>query len=378
MTKPSTTLPLYPEQVRQLVLPEAEAPASQRHTIGLGAYAFDAHGASDIELAARMAPGHLDLRLRTATLPFAAHPPRAKAVRMSLEQMEPLRGPGVTAMHRPSFLPARSVPAASNPRERYFGKLPRSLNKRLDQVFDQPLDIPDTRYAYFDTAYPWSAFGRVTSGGYGASFAASGVMVGPRHALVSSGAVGWHGAGDTDWLVFTPCYSHGLTPFGSAYAERIYAWRQVPLIYFGKQVELKAVNYAVVILNSRIGDTTGWVGTRIYEPGWDGAAVWSMSSYNSHFWLGDEPVYQDSLTLGPVEFPPGADPSGQAMAITNNAHAAGLFEQLGAPLLGWWPGEVGPSTVGVYSYFDGELNSARAAGGAPLFRLIQQARTEFP
>lgn len=367
--------PLTADQVRYLRLPDATVFATQPHTINLGSFSLEPSGQSSPELIARMTKGRVDLELHGVSVPFISEPPKVRVHRVPLENSEPFHGHGGTQLHRPSFAHARTRPTAEDRHANFLSKIPEDLRHNLTHVFDQPLDIPDSRYAYFDTAYPWSAFGRVTSGGQG--FGLSGVMVGPRHVLLSSGAVGWHGDADADWLVFTPCYSHGRTPFGSAYAEKIYAWRQVPLIYYGRQTDLIALNYAVAVLNTRLGDTTGWIGSYTYDPSWDGAAIWAMSAYNAHFSSGQEPVFQDKLVLGPSSFPPGTLPPGQAMMIPNTAKE-GIFQQLGAPIFAWLPGEVGPRAVAVYSYFDDPIKPALAGGGWPLVRLIQQARADFP
>ncbi len=121
-------------------------------------------------------------------------------------------------------------------------------------VFD-----PDGRSEFRDTSYPWSAFGRCETnlGPF------SGVMVGPRHLLTCNHGIDWTPPPgfDADWLTFTPGYFDGDAPFGSTYATLTYVVKKNNNngVSDGDEGQF---DYAVCVLNDRIGESTGWLGAR--------------------------------------------------------------------------------------------------------------------
>jgi len=147
---------------------------------------------------------------------------------------------------------------------------------------DRPKDVhrattvftPDDRYIFNDTAFPWCTTGRVdTPGGQ-----ASGVMVGPRHMLTCSHAIQWNADGTAGWVKFTPSYFDGSAPFGVAWGTMIY-WEELKV--FGPTVDRTEGqhDYVAVVLNTRIGDLTGWMGSRSWSDDWDGGSYWSHIGY---------------------------------------------------------------------------------------------------
>jgi hypothetical protein len=252
---------------------------------------------------------------------------------------------------------------------------------------------PSPRYKFNDRSFPWCAFGRVTAPTYSPSLNShgTGVMIGPRHLLANNRIVRWNPqGGDAGWIVFTPAYFHGEAPFGTAYAEKVFFWRQLEPLFPTRDEHLLAFDYVVCVLNRRIGDITGWVGWQdTYDPAWNGLPLWSTVAYCDDFANGEEPTFQDQVRVLDVRKPAGTDPPGQALVLENNAKTgvSELFHEPGAPLFGWWhPPEPWPRVVGMHATVKGpesfkppvDWGPSLAAGGLPLSWLIEHARAAFP
>jgi V8-like Glu-specific endopeptidase len=119
--------------------------------------------------------------------------------------------------------------------------------------------------------------------------------VGPRDVLTASHVVVWNDDGSSGWLRFTPSYFDTSEPFGHADAVHWYAYRKVtpPTIDADEARE----DHAVLVLDTRLGDTVGWMGNRGYDDGWDGSAFWTHVGYPGDFSGGKRPSYQASIAL---------------------------------------------------------------------------------
>jgi V8-like Glu-specific endopeptidase len=225
---------------------------------------------------------------------------------------------------------------------------------------------PDDRFTFSDTAFPWCTAGRVetSSGGW-----ASGVMVGPRHLLTCSHAIQWmrppsqFAAG---WIKFMPSYFDGSNPFGAAWGTHIYWQQQVS----GPTIDgTEARNdYVVVVLDRRIGDITGWMGSRTYDDSWDGGNYWSHIGYPGDISGGTRPTFQGNFPLNGDDTQPSTN---QAMY-----HTADVWPgQSGGPFFGWWANEPWPRVVADQSWQNGSTNGA--SGGSHMVDLIIRARNDF-
>ncbi|MCV0367786.1 MAG: hypothetical protein K5798_11070 [Nitrosopumilus sp.] len=235
-------------------------------------------------------------------------------------------------------------------------KLPKDT-ARATTIF-----APDQRYTFSDTAYPWSTVGRVTTSvGSG-----SGVMVGPRHLLTVSHVIRWNSNGTAGWVNFTPSYFDGSAPFGSASGIQVYFMKKVTGPNLSKD-ESKH-DYVVVVLNSRIGDLTGWMGAKTYSDSWDGGAYWSHIGYPGDLVSGQRPSFQGSISLDGSFW----DRSPHQRIY----HKGDVFQgQSGGPFFGWWSGQVGPHAVSVQS---GERSDENlASGGSELVDLVIRARNDY-
>lgn len=220
----------------------------------------------------------------------------------------------------------------------------------------------DNRRAFQDTSYPWSTVGLVeTNRGSG-----SGVMIGPRHLLTVSHVIDWTAPPGfaADWVRFTPSYFDGNAPFGEAYGSHIYWYVQEDGDGFITGVE-GDFDYVVVVLDRRLGETTGWMGARGYDDDWDNLAVWSHMGYPADLNSGQRPTWQGNFRID------GTDADAQSIL-----HQADVFPgQSGGPVFGFWAGDVGPRAVAVQSWQNTSNNGA--SGSMDMRDLVALARTDF-
>ena len=225
----------------------------------------------------------------------------------------------------------------------------------------------DDRYAFNDTSFPWCTTGRVetSNGGW-----ASGTMVGPRHLLTCSHAIGWITNPDpyvAGWIKFMPSYFDSSTPFGTAWGTHIYWQEQV----FPPNIEgtEDRHDYVVVVLDRPMGELTGWMGSRSYTDDWDGGIYWSHIGYPQDISKGTRPVFVGSFALDGDD---SQDDSNEAMYHTADV-APG---QSGGPMFGWWQDEPWPRAVADQSWQNATTNGA--SGGSQMVDLIIRARNEHP
>jgi len=220
----------------------------------------------------------------------------------------------------------------------------------------------DNRRAFQDTSYPWSTVGLVeTNRGSG-----SGVMIGPRHLLTVSHIIDWTAPAGfvADWVRFTPSYFDGNAPFGEAYGEQIYWYVKEDGDGFISGIE-GDFDYVVVVLDRRLGDTTGWMGARGYDDDWDSLTAWSHIGYPVDLNSGQRPTWQGNFSVD------GTDAAAQSIL-----HQADVFPgQSGGPVFGFWAGDVGPRAIAVQSWQTSSNNGA--SGSMDMRDLVARARTEY-
>jgi V8-like Glu-specific endopeptidase len=220
----------------------------------------------------------------------------------------------------------------------------------------------DNRLIFRDTNYPWSTVGLVqTNRGSG-----SGVMIGPRHLLTVSHVIDWTAPDGyaADWVRFTPSYYDGSAPFGEAYGVHIYWYVKEDGDGFISSTEGKH-DYVVVVLDRRLGESTGWMGARGYDDDWDSLAAWSHMGYPADLNSGQRPSCQGGFTMN------GTDAAAQEIL-----HQCDVFPgQSGGPMFGFWTGDVGPRAVAVQSWQSSSNNGA--SGSMDMRDLVALARTDF-
>lgn len=253
--------------------------------------------------------------------------------------------------------------------------VPRLIAKprqRIPHVMDEQLRYAttvfgiDDRTVFQDTSYPWSAFGRCDTnlGPF------SGVMIGPRHILTCNHGVDWTPPSGyaADWLKFTPSYYDGDEPFGSSYATHVY-WIKKNDNDRTIDGDEALYDYVVLVLADRIGERTGWLGTRRYTDSWDGLEAWWHIGYPSDITSMERPIFLNWFSLNGDD-----NQSDEHQAIY---HQADVFPgQSGGPMFGFWEGDVGPRAVAVQSWQNPSTNGA--SGGGDLVDLAIRARADHP
>lgn len=309
----------------------------------------------------------LDIEVRGVALGQHVLPPPIPAIKMT-----PARElPNAHLLGHEAFLPdhlaLRPFPQPlprelqTSPRPRYRITPQQKLGRGVHLA--TTVFPPDDRYSFSDTAYPWCTVGRVdTPGGQG-----TGVMVGPRHLLTVSHAIQWNADNTAGWVKFTPSYFDGSAPFGVAWGTRVYYQKKV----YGPTIDADEGrhDYVCVVLDRRMGNLTGWMGTRSWTDSWDDEPYWSHIGYPGDLTSGNRPTFQGSLGLDGSFWDPDYH--------TRIWHKGDVWPgQSGGPYFGWWSGEVGPRAVAVQSGQNPDENSA--SGGAHMVDLVIRARNEHP
>jgi hypothetical protein len=193
--------------------------------------------------------------------------------------------------------------------------------------------------------------------------------------MTASHVIDWGPNNTAGWVKFTPLLFDTSEPFGFAYATRIYWWQQVnPADQI--QSNEAAFDYVVCVLDQRLGDVTGWMGSRGYSTDWDGDAYWGHVGYPNDMGSGKRPIFQGSCVMDSTV----TESSGGRDAFRIMHRNDVIPGQSGGPYFGWWDGEPWPRVIATQSAENwGEKGGPNAAGGAnPLPDLISFARNAEP
>jgi V8-like Glu-specific endopeptidase len=307
----------------------------------------------------------VDLEAEVTRVGVHAFPPGIEGTKLARRRKLLREDDHVELVHGflPDHLALRPLPERLDKRFRVAQRFD-SLAKPEEQIATTVF-APDDRYTFSDTAFPWCTVGRVdTAGG-----TASGVMIGPRHMLTVSHTIQWLSPPSpyvAGWIKFTPSYFDGSAPFGVAWGTWIY-W-QFQVAGPGIDTTEEQFDYVVVVLDRRMGDLTGWMGSRTYSDSWDGGNYWSHIGYPADLASAERPSFQGSFSLDGHDTEPAAH---QALR-----HLADVWPgQSGGPMFGWWSGEPWPRAVGVQSWQTSSRNGA--SGGGDMVDLIIRARSDF-
>jgi V8-like Glu-specific endopeptidase len=231
-------------------------------------------------------------------------------------------------------------------------------DRKLGRGEKEPTTLfpPEDRATYSDTSYPWGTVGRLSTG-------ASGVMIGPRHLLTVSHGIPWSGSG-VSAFTFSPGTFDGSAPFGVASATWVYYRVKVTGTLNANE---RKHDYAVVVLNWRIGDLTGWMGSKTYHTSWDGSPYWYHCGYPTDIASGQRPIWDNGISM-----------DGKGVKRHREIHHwADVWPgQSGGPMFAWWSGQAGPHCVSVQSAHDSSRNYA--SGGSEMVDLVIDARSDFP
>ena len=317
----------------------------------------------------RRSKGRVELVGKGNLFKARVFPPAVKSVSLArAKRVEFQEPPGL----RPKHLDFRARPNELPNAFRQVNRI-RRYDLEVGEDMGLPTNVfsPDDRYTFSDTAFPWSTCGRVdTAAGFG-----SGGMVGSRHLLTASHVVNWGPNNTAGWLKFTPLLFDGHEPFGHVFANMIYSWNKADGSD-GINADECAFDYVVCVLDLRMGDVTGWMGSRGYSTAWDGGNYWGHVGYPNDLANGSRPAFigyqaMDSTftrTIG------GRDSFGIKHRIDV------IPGQSGGPYFGWWGNEPWPRVVSTQSaqQWGGSTGPNTCGGGNPLPELINHARTVSP
>ena len=294
----------------------------------------------------------------------ALEPPSIQLEPVSLEGMEGLDLDALAPGVRPEHLDLSFRP-------KLVEKLPPT--PRQGEDLPEVVFAPDTRYTYNDSSFPWSTVGRVrTSLGIGC-----GNMIGRRLLLTASHNINWLGGGGAGWVEFTPAYYNGTQPFGVAWAQRVIYWNQAG----GGLTDFEtAFDYVVLVLDTNMGDLTGYPGYRTYSTSWNNGNYWQHMGYPGDLSGTQRPAFFGSGAISSVSTQSTSGQSGYVMGHfmdTVPGHSGG-------PYWGWWGNEPWPRVVGTHSAgaanprLGSTAGDNEAGGGPALSSLIAYARSNYP
>lgn len=261
--------------------------------------------------------------------------------------------------HIPKHLPYQVIPDKNKEQKKVN---PRFKSKGIfGKINPHIVYPPDNRFLFDATYYPYGAIGRITTPlGTG-----TGVMVGPRHVLTVSHAIDWDNTGG-GWVVFEPAFFGTTAPFGSSFGTRVYFQDKVRGSigsFEGRR------DYAVVVLNDRIGEITGWHGTKSYNNSWDGSDYWFHLGYPSDM----------SSIFRTMQVPISLNAVGARHRAMRMSHRGDSVPgHSGGPFFGMW--EDGPYVVALQSHeYSGVFGSRNyASGGRIMTGLVRKAIDEWP
>jgi V8-like Glu-specific endopeptidase len=312
--------------------------------------------------------GTVSLLVRSGNVGVHRFPPNVRTVRVPASRRATLEATGVEGF-RPAHLPLRQFPAtlpkALRLPLRFTSKSPGRGRSLATNIFGT-----DDRHTFSDTSFPWSTCGRVdTASGWG-----SGVLIGPRHLMTASHVVNWGPNNTAGWLKFTPLYFDGSAPFGIAWATTIYWWRQnKPPTLSDNDV---AFDYVVCVLDTRMGDVAGWMGSRGYDTGWNGGNYWGHVGYPTDLSGGQRPAFIGYQSFLDTE----AESTGGHDSFLIDHDIDVIPGQSGGPYFGWWANEPWPRVVSIQSgqQHGSPTGPNDCGGGNPLPDLISYALTQDP
>ncbi|MGH9075865.1 MAG: trypsin-like serine peptidase [Acidimicrobiales bacterium] len=233
---------------------------------------------------------------------------------------------------------------------------------------------PDVRQVFWPGSYPWQCVGRIFTWtdwgkGGGWTWSGSGVLVGRRHVVTAGHVCPW---GSRSWAMkFVPGYWDGAPADG----QGAQSWTSD---YRGWNTDdtVAAHDMAVLRLYDPIGSWLGWMGTRVYDSGWQGGAYWTLAGYPGSIAGAERPSYQSGIAVLDD------DNDGDAKEIEH--HGSATPGDSGGPFFGFW--KDGPHAIGTTSGGEsisggflgwGDEDNNIEAGGKALVDLVLWAQANW-
>ena len=226
----------------------------------------------------------------------------------------------------------------------------------------------DDRRPFVDASYPWGTVGRVWNSHQRGP--CTGTMVGRRLMLTASHCIDW--SSKNQWLRFDPAYNDGVQPYGVAYAQDVFALKEIT--WGSLSAEDSAFDWAVVLLDRPIGDLTGWVG---FEGGWStawtGLPTWDNIGYPCPApYYGVVPVLSRAGSIDAVD----VHRQGNFQAHLFYTKIDVQVCHSGGPIWALFPDSEFPKTIGVVSAESSLYNYA--GGGPALGNMILSLQRQYP
>jgi V8-like Glu-specific endopeptidase len=231
----------------------------------------------------------------------------------------------------------------------------------------------DDRQVYWPGSYPWRCIGRIfTWNNFSQpnwTWWGSGVLVGPRHVLTAGHVAPW---GSNNWAMkFVPGYWDGVSVNGPGASSWVSDYRG-----WNTNQQVAAHDMSVLRLYTPLGSSLGWMGTKVYDGGWEGGPYWTLAGYPAAVAGGNRPSFQSGIPVLDD------DEDGDAMEIEHHGDATG--GDSGGPFFGFW--NDGPYAVGTVSGGEtvsgflgiGSEDNNINAGGNAMVDLVRWAQNTWP
>jgi V8-like Glu-specific endopeptidase len=259
--------------------------------------------------------------------------------------------------HCPSW-----VSASAKPKRARFAP-PHQVKHRGQQLDPHIIWGDEDRRTYNDLTYPWGCVCRITNA---AGKVGSGSIIGPRHILTASHVIDW----STDRPEKIEVHLTGNVAAATVFDTVVYAFTQ---IQGDPTYTTLDEDYAVMVVNERLGDRFGWLGAKVYNSDWDDDNIWETMGYPTDIAGGTFPIFEMDKNLDEDEFDYG---SGRAMTTSADM----MKGQSGSPMFSMWPDGIAYAVAVMSSY--GQVfasgNENWCSGGSDLNRIIRIARDENP
>ena len=361
---PASTLPkpLLVKQWSRVLKARASRRAAKELVLRLDEHALPSDYRKGARVAIDRRGGGIRIDVHTRVVGEHYFPPDIKTVKLPARRRidsDATESRGIVHDH----LGISVVPARLARQLRVRQRFPSPGRPRKDMSDPTTLFNPEERYVFSDTSFPWCTCGLVeTEAGWG-----SGVMIGPRHVMTASHVIVWKPNNTAGWVKFTPLKFDKSEPFGHAFATMIYSWNKADA---SNQLDLTegAFDYVVCALDNRMGDVTGWMGSRGYDTAWDGGDYWGHIGYPSDLSSGTRPTF-----VGYQDFIDEKSASLGGRSSFRIRHKIDVIPgQSGGPYFGFWDGEPWPRVVGIQSgeNLGGPGGDNTCGGGNPLSELI--------